>query len=144
MIVRGFLNIVDRFGGPMTFRVILQPTMAALLALRAGLKDAREGKPPYLWTLLTDSTKRYDLLREGWRSIARIFILAIVMDIIYELIVLGWIYPLETVVVAILLAVVPYLLIRGPVNRVARHWRRKRESSANPSVRPQPDSPELQ
>src|SRR5215510_8737610 len=130
MIVRGFLNILDRFGGPMTFRVIIQPTMAALLALRAGLRDAREGRPPYLWTLLTDSTQRAALLREGWRGIARVFILAVVMDLIYQLIVLHWIYPLELVVVALLLAVVPYLLIRGPVNRVARRLRRKRESSS--------------
>jgi len=30
-----------------------------------------------------------------------------------------WIYPLEVLLVAFLLACVPYLLIRGPVNRLA-------------------------
>src|SRR5262245_7836178 len=125
LIIRWWMNMVGRFGGPMTFRVILQPTMAALLALRGGLKDAREGRPPYFCTILTDSAKRAELLREGWKAIARVFVLAVVMDIIYQFIVVRWIYPFETLAIAILLAVVPYLLIRGPVNRIARRWQRK-------------------
>lgn len=129
MIVRAFTNLFGRVGGPMTFRIILQPTMAALLALIAGLKDAREGQPPYFWTLLTDSSQRGDLIRHGWKAIGRVFVLAIVMDLIYQLIVLRWIYPLELIIVAILLAVVPYLLIRGPVNRLARWWNPRRKTS---------------
>lgn len=44
-----------------------------------------------LWTVLIDPTKRADLLREGWAAIVRVFILAVIMDVIYELIVLRWI-----------------------------------------------------
>ena len=127
MLLRALMNITDRVGGPMTFRVILQPTMAALLAFLAGLKDAREGRPPYFWTILTDPNQRADLLHEGWKAIARVFLLAIIMDIIYQLIFLRWVYPLELILVAILLAVVPYLLIRGPVNRIVRRLRTKPE-----------------
>jgi hypothetical protein len=93
--------------------------------MRAGLKDAREGRPPYFWTLLTDSTQRVALLRDGWRAVARVFVLAIVMDVIYQLIVRRWIYPGETLIVAITLAVVPYLLLRGPINRLVRRLRRQ-------------------
>lgn len=124
LIARGWEGLISRIGGPMTFRLILQPTMAALLALRAGLKDAREGRPPYLWTLITEPGQRVDLLREGWRSIARVFVLAVVMDFIYEWVMGRWPYPLETLIVAILLAVVPYAVLRGPINRFARRWRR--------------------
>ncbi|HEX6648880.1 MAG TPA: hypothetical protein VF075_05060 [Pyrinomonadaceae bacterium] len=124
MIARGLMNLVNRVGGPMTFRIILQPAMAALLAFMAGLKDARENRRPYLWTLLTDASQRADLVRHGWKAIGRVFILAVVMDLIYQLIVVRWVYPLELLVVAIVLAVVPYLLIRGPVNRLARWWYR--------------------
>jgi hypothetical protein len=124
MFVRLYEGLLARIGGPMTFRIILQPTMAALLALRAGLKDAHDGRPPYLWTVVTDPLQRDVLLREGWKSIARVFFLAVIMDVIYQWIVQHWIYPLETLIVAIVLAVVPYLLIRGPVNRIARRWRR--------------------
>jgi hypothetical protein len=124
-IMRVLTGLSDRVGGPMTFRIILQPLMAGLLAMRAGLKDAREGRPPYFWTLLTDSTQRVALLRDGWRAIARVFVLAIVMDVIYQLIVRRWIYPGETLIVAITLAVVPYLLLRGPINRLVRRLRRQ-------------------
>jgi hypothetical protein len=124
LIARGWAGLMDRIGGPMTFRLILQPLMATLLAVRAGLKDAREGRPPYFWTLLTDRSQRVDLLREGWRSIARVFVLAVIMDLIYEWVIGRLFYPLETLIVAIVLAVLPYLLIRGPVNRIIRRWRR--------------------
>ena len=127
LLARVWMNLGDRVGGPMTFRIILQPMMAGLLALRSGLKDARETRPPYLWTALTDSANRVDLLREGWAAIARVFLLAVIMDVMYQWIVLRWIYPGEVLLVAVLLAVVPYVLIRGPVNRIARRWQRKDE-----------------
>ena len=130
LIARGWEGLVARVGGPMTFRLILQPLMATLLAVRAGLKDAREDRPPYLWTLITEPTLRRDLLREGWGSIARVFILAVVMDLIYEWVVGRWFYPLETLIVAVVLAVVPYALIRGPVNRIARSSSRRKPSKS--------------
>jgi hypothetical protein len=129
MLLRALFNVTDRVGGPMTFRIILQPLMASLLAFRAGWKDAQTGRPPYFWTILTDPDQRTDLLREGWKSVARVFVLAMIMDLIYQLIVLQWIYPLELLMVAILLAVVPYLLIRGPVNRIVSRLRGKREAT---------------
>ena len=124
LIARGWEGLIDRVGGPMTFRLILQPLMATLLAVRAGLKDAREGRPPYLWTVLTDPGQRVELLRDGWRSIARIFVVAVIMDFIYEFVMGRRFYPLETLTVAVVLAVLPYVLVRGPVNRIARRWRR--------------------
>lgn len=120
MILRALTNMAARVGGPMTFRIILQPLMASIFAFRDGLRDAREDRPPYLWTMITDPSQRLGLIRQGWAAVGRVFILAVVMDIIYQLIVEGWIYPFETLNVSVLLAVVPYLLLRGPVNRVAR------------------------
>lgn len=130
---RVLTGLSNRVGGPMTFRIILQPLMASFFALRAGLKDAREGRPPYFSTILTDKTHRANLIREGWRSVARIFVLAIVMDVIYQWIVLHWIYPGELLIVAVALAVFPYLLLRGPTNRLARRWRRRHSTSNRPN-----------
>ena len=120
MILRALTNIAARVGGPMTFRIILQPLMASIFAFRDGLKDAREDRPPYFWTIIFDPSQRLDLIRQGWKAVGRVFILAIVMDVIYQLIVEGWIYPFETLTVSMLLAVVPYLVLRGPVNRFMR------------------------
>lgn len=104
----------------MKFRLVLQPLMAAIFAVRAGLKDAREGQPPFFWAIFTDPQHRREMLKDGWRSVGRIFILAVILDTVYQIIVLRWFYPVEALLVAIQLAIVPYLLIRGPVNRIAR------------------------
>jgi hypothetical protein len=45
------------------------------------------------------------------------------MDAIYQLIVLKRFYPVEALIIALLLAFVPYLLIRRPAARIARRWR---------------------
>lgn len=129
MLVRMWDGLIARVGGPMTFRVILQPTMATLLAIRAGLKDAREGRPPYLWTILTDPSQRASLIHQGWKACARVFFLAIIMDVIYQWYVQRWVYPGELIVVAIVLALVPYLVIRGPANRLARRLVRREVNS---------------
>ena len=113
-------DLVGRVSGPMKFRLILQPVMAAIFAIRSGLKDAKEGKPPYFWAMLTNPDSRVDMMRDGWKSVGRVFILAIIIDAIYQFIVFRWFYPVEALLVAVILALVPYLLIRGPVTRIAK------------------------
>ena len=120
MTARFLSNLIGRLTGPMTFRLILQPAMATIYAFRDGLKDAREGRPPYFWAIFRDPEARRELLRDGWKAVARVIVLGIVMDAIYQLIVVRWIYPGELIVVVLILVVAPYLLLRGPVNRLAR------------------------
>ncbi len=118
-------NLVDRVSGPMKFRLLLQPLMAVIFAVRSGLKDAGEGRPPYFWALFTDPQHRREMVRDGWKSIGRVFVLAIIMDAIYQIVVLRWFYPFEAFIVAVVLAIIPYILVRGPVNRIARRKREK-------------------
>jgi hypothetical protein len=113
-------DVLGRLDGPLHFRFFLQPAMAIFFAIRDGLRDAREGRPAYFWSLFTEPSVRRDGLRSGWKSISKVFIIAAVLDVIYQIIVLRWFYPFETLVVAVLLALVPYLLVRGPVNRIKR------------------------
>jgi hypothetical protein len=104
----------------MTFRLILQPAMAVLLAIRAGLHDAREGQSPFLWTVFTHPGRRHELLRQSWDDVGKVFILALVLDSIYQVIVHSGIYALELLLTATILAVVPYAMVRGLVTRLAR------------------------
>ena len=67
------------------------------------------------------------LLHEGWKDVAKVFLVAIVMDFVYQIIELRWFYPEEAVIVATLLALLPYLLLRGPANRIARYWQHAEE-----------------
>ena len=114
--------LIGRLDGPFTLRLLAQPTVAAIFAIRAGLRDARENRPPYLWSIFTNSATRHDLLRQGFADVGKVFVVAIVLDLTYELIVYRWVYPGQAVIVAAALAFVPYLLIRGPVTRIARRF----------------------
>jgi hypothetical protein len=124
LLIQFWKEIVDRPGGPFAMRFYLQPTMAAFFAVRDGLKDARAGKPPYFWELFINRAYRRELMQDGWKSIRKVFIMASILDIVYQLVVLRAIRPLETLVVASMLAIFPYLLLRGPINRIARNvWK---------------------
>ena len=116
--------LVGRLQGPLNFRFIMQPLVAVILAIRVGVRDAREGRPPYLfWPFFTDSARRAELVRLAWADIGKVFIVAFTLDVVYEVIVYRWIYPGQALIVALSLAVIPYLLVRGPVTRILRRVR---------------------
>ena len=122
VLMRIWQNLVERPGGPMTFRVILQPIMATVAAALAGVRDARAGRSPYFWSILRNPEQRGPRLQEGMVATARIILLGLVMDVIYQIVVFDTFHPAEAAIVALLLAFVPYLLLRGPVARIARWW----------------------
>jgi hypothetical protein len=98
--------------------------VATIFAVIDGLKDAKAGKPAYFWTLLSTAAHRKELVKEGWKSVGKIFILAIILDVVYQLKVHSTVYPGETLTVALALAIVPYLVLRGPINRIVRLWKK--------------------
>jgi hypothetical protein len=118
MVSRFIENIVGRLHGPMKFRLVLQPLIAVIFAIRDGRKDALFGTGAYFWELFTDSGHRREIIANGWKSVGRVFIFALVLDALYQVWQLHWFYPGEAVLVAFFLAIIPYLVIRGPVNRV--------------------------
>jgi Ca2+/Na+ antiporter len=61
-------------------------------------------------------------LQDGLNATARIILLGLVMDAAYQVIVFRRFYPVEAVVIALVLAFLPYVLLRGIVLRVARKW----------------------
>jgi len=113
-------NLSARVTGPMKFRLLLQPVMASIFAVMSGLKDARAGNPPYFWALLTEPAHRADMLKDGWKSVGKVYVLAIVLDVVYQIIVQRFVYPGEALIVAFILAIAPYLILRGLVTRIAR------------------------
>jgi hypothetical protein len=116
-------DLVSRPGGTLALRFVLQPTMSAILAVRDGIKDSRTGRSPYFWTTFADPAKSRERLHEGIAATGKIILLAMLLDAIYQYIELRTFYPAEALITAILLAFIPYFLIRGPVGRVARLWR---------------------
>ena len=123
---RFWAELIGRTSGPFAFRFYLQPLVATLYAIRDGVKDAHAGRPAYFWSFLTRRETRGDLLHEGWAAVVRVIIVGTVIDLIYQLMVFRRIHPLQLAVIVLLLAFVPYMLLRGPVNRLARRFMRTR------------------
>jgi hypothetical protein len=115
-------ELLARTDGPLQFRFILQPAMATFLAIRDGYRDAVAGRPPYLQDILRNPATRAERLKEGCDAVARVMLLGVAMDAAYQFSVIKAFRPLEMVVVVLLLAFVPYLLMRGPAKRVFQHY----------------------
>lgn len=113
-------NLIGRVTGPMWFRLILQPLVAVFFATRSGIRDARAGRSAFLWTTLTDKSQRRDLLRNAWGDIGKVFIFASILDAVYQFIELHRVSVIGMLFVAAALALLPYILIRGPVSRLVK------------------------
>lgn len=135
ILTRQWHDLLQRPSGPMSFRFLLQPVMGIAFAIRDGLKDSSQGRPPYFWSILTDGTNRGARVRDGLKATGRIIILGIVMDTIYQIRVFDTVYPLELVIIVLGLAFLPYVLVRGPVNRIASWWRQRHLNSKTPATR---------
>jgi hypothetical protein len=112
------LDFARRLDGPFHFRMYIQPLTAALLAARAGIADSRAARGAFGWTVFSDPAQRRYLIADGWKGISRVFFLACALDLVYQLIVWRGIKPLQALTVAIALAVLPYALLRGAMNRL--------------------------
>lgn len=122
-VTRFFADLMGRLTGPLTLRLFLQPAVAAFFAVRDGLTDAREGRPPHFWRMITGPPEaRKRRAQESMRAVMKVFVMAVVLDCVYQVLVFRWIYPLEAMVTAVILALLPYVLLRGIVNRIARMW----------------------
>jgi hypothetical protein len=117
-LARTFEHLLGRLDGPLHFRFIFQPLMAALFAIRDGRRDAREGRRPF--RLITDAAQRRQVLLTGWKSVGKVFVTAFILDAVYQFTVFGWFHLGQALLVAVFLAIVPYSLLRGPVNWLTR------------------------
>jgi len=112
-------NLIERSDAPMRFRFVLQPLMAAAFAIRDGLRDARAGRAPFFTTILWRPLERAGRLREALNATARIILLGLLMDLIYQILVFRRFFPNEAVIIALLLGFVPYAVVRGLATRAA-------------------------
>jgi hypothetical protein len=119
-------QLVARLSGLFHFRFVMQPLVAIVIAVRAGLRDAAAHQPAYLWAIVSDASSRRLRLASGWKDIGRVAIIALMLDSAFQLVVFRWIYPLQAIIIACTLAIIPYLIIRGPTARIARRLREVR------------------
>jgi hypothetical protein len=105
-------NIIDRGTGPMTFRFFFQPVMAIAWGLYDGMRDVRLSRGSGV------STQTPLLPADELLSIARLFLLGLIIDLIYQIWVLGPFYPGESLLVTIPLVSIPYFAARRIVRAV--------------------------
>ena len=113
-------DFLARFDGPLHFRLFVQPLMATIFAIRDGRRDAFDRRSPYIWSAVTDPSQHSYLLASGWKGIWKVFGLAFLLDIVYQFMEWHGLKPLQGLLTAITLAVLPYVLLRGLFTRLTR------------------------
>jgi hypothetical protein len=98
------------------------------------LRDAHHNREPFLWAVLWNPAHRRELLRHGWKDVGKVFLLATILDVIYQLFVHRAVYTLELLITAVTLAIVPYILVRGPISRIAKMVFAARSARKQPST----------
>ena len=126
LLSRNVEQLLGRASGPLNFRLVMMPIVVTVLAVRAHLRDVREGKPIFFGAFITSPTERKRLFRSGLKDFGRVFIFACVLDTTYQILVFRSFFPIEMLIVAVVCAIVPYFLIRGPVTRLVYLLRRRR------------------
>jgi len=137
-------QLIARADGPLHFRLVVMPTVVTILAIRAHVRDVKEGNPIFFGAFVTSPTERRRLFRSGLKDFGRVFIIACVLDTVYQLMALRSFHPGQMLIVAVVCAIVPYFLVRGPILRLA-HWLRLRLGGAADTsaaaAKPDPESP---
>lgn len=124
ILARGWADLLGRLDGPMHFRFIVQPLVAMLLGVRAGLRDARAGEPPFLRAVARLPERRRERVLGALRELASILVVATVLDAAYQVVVHRGIYLVELLLTVAVLALLPYALVRGPTSRVVA-WKQR-------------------
>src|SRR5262245_29801185 len=130
ILARVWDNLVDRTEGPMNLRFLIQPAVTLFFAIKAAMRDAKSGEVPYLERFINFKGERKSIVAETWKDVGKVFFMGTVLDVIYQLVVIFGLktgkdfYPLESLLVAFILAILPYILFRGPLSRIFRNYKR--------------------
>jgi hypothetical protein len=125
-------DIPKRLTGPGRFRFILQPLMAIILGIFSGRADARAGRPPYIYGVLFHRNHRSDLIRTAFSTIANLLLMGILLDAVFQWMILGVAHPGPALIMGPVLIITPYVVARALSNRLTRQAKKETtESSEN-------------
>jgi hypothetical protein len=138
---RAFIeDIPKRLTGPGRFRFLLQPAMAIILGFLGGRADARAGRPPYLYGILLHRELRGEFVKSGYETVANLLLMGILLDAIFQWVILGVSHPGAALIVGPVLIVLPYAIARALSNRFSTKGkspaRAEHESSSSSACSP--------
>jgi hypothetical protein len=113
--------VLDLTSGKGQLRFLIQPIVAIFLGARLGLADAREGKHPFLLRLFKTTHDRAKLFKESLSDVVLPLCIGIALDGILQHYVVGYVRPLQAVLVGMTLVWLPYSVSRALTNRIVRH-----------------------
>ncbi len=113
-----FGDMLARLHGPGRLRFILQPTVAILLGIRDGRRDALAGATPFLWGLIFHKELRPQLLKQMLTSVRNIVAIAILLDLISQYLIFHLVRPGAALVLGPVLIALPYSCARALSNRI--------------------------
>lgn len=111
-------ELPQRLTGPGRMRFIIQPTVALVLGVIAGRKDAMAGHPPYLYGFIFGSQSRKALLQSGLSQLRNLLAISVVLDAASQFLIYGQVHPGAALVVGPVLVCLPYAASRALSNRV--------------------------
>ena len=112
------VDLPKRLFGPGRFRFLLQPAVAIALGIAAGRRDARGGRPPYLYGVILGGADRKELVRSALGDIANLLLMGVLVDSVCQWLILGASYPGAALIVGPVLICGPYAVARALANRV--------------------------
>jgi hypothetical protein len=112
-------DLPRRLSGPGRLRFVFQPLVAIVLGVRAGVSDARAGRPPFLLAVIAHRHHRRRMLAEGFRELTNIVLAGILLDAVSQWLILGVAHPGAALVVGPVLITLPYGVSRALTNRMA-------------------------
>jgi hypothetical protein len=118
-------DIPKRLTGPGRFRFVLQPLLALILGILNGLADARAGRPPYLYGILFHRSLRSELAKTGFSTIANLLLMGVLLDVVFQRIILGVAHPGPALIIGPILIVTPYAGARSLSNRMTRQAKKR-------------------
>jgi hypothetical protein len=115
-------DVVSRFIGPGRFRFLIQPTVAILLGVIGGKRDAAAGRPPFLYSILSGEAGWKEAMKDGFDTISIMLILGVLADIVFQYILFGMVHIVPALLLGPILITVPYSIARGAANRIFRNY----------------------
>jgi hypothetical protein len=124
-------HLLGRTAGPLNFRLLVMPLVVTFFAVRAAMRDARKGQPRFFRTFLNQPGERARLVRSVLKDVGKIFVVAIVLDTTYQILVLKSFYLGELLVVVLVSAILPYLVVRSAASPLMRRIYRNQSKPAD-------------
>ena len=134
-------HLLGRTAGPLNFRLLVMPLVTTFFAVRAAMRDAREGQPRFFQTFVTHPGDRARLFRSAMKDAGKILVMAIVLDTTYQILVLKSFYLVQLVFVVLVSAILPYLVVRSAISPLMRRIYRAQANPANSGSAPKARMP---